>query len=116
MRRQICVLPPNATSAQGERDDLPLAGVARRCVHFDVVQRTDLSEPREARLLQTSDLIGIVTPSLRLQCLRAAVVADRLVHLIVVSRSGKEGFAWWRRASSRTDHVQGLLPRLPVFP
>ncbi len=57
MRRRIYWLMPDLASARRTMDDLLLARVENRYIHFLAREDTDLSGLHEANLLQASDLV-----------------------------------------------------------
>lgn len=57
MRRRIYWLLPDVTSARRTMDDLLLARIEERHIHFVAKEGTDMSGLHEANLLQTSDVI-----------------------------------------------------------
>jgi hypothetical protein len=57
MRRRIYWLLPDVASARRTVDDLLLARISERHIHFVAKEGTDMTGLHEANLLQTSDLI-----------------------------------------------------------
>lgn len=57
MRRRIYWLLPNVSSARRTMDDLLLARIENRYIHFVAKEGTDMTGLHEANVLQTSDLV-----------------------------------------------------------
>ena len=78
MRRRIYWLLPNVASARRTMDDMLLARIDERHIHFVGREGTDLSDAHEANVLQTSDVVRAAQAGLLMGCVAGAAAGTWL--------------------------------------
>jgi hypothetical protein len=171
MRRRIYWLLPNLDSARRTMDDLLLARIDERHIHFVAREGADMSGLHAANVLQTSDvirsaeaglviggtagavlgsiiavaypmfgdkpqwgliavlalvgapvgawassMIGVSTPSKRLQRFEAQIEQGQVLLMVDVPRSRVEEIEARLQALHPEAHLEGVEPNIPAFP
>ena len=171
MRRRIFWLFPNLDSARRTMDDLLLARIDERHIHFVAREGADMSGLHAANVLQTSDvirsaeaglviggtagavlgsiiavaypmfgdkpqwgliavlalvgapvgawassMIGVSTPSKRLQRFEAQIEQGQVLLMVDVPRSRVEEIEARLQALHPEAHLEGVEPNIPAFP
>jgi len=83
MRRRLYFLLPDSASARGMMDDLLLARIEERHIHFLARRGTPMDGLHEANHLQKSDLVHGAQVGLALGTVLGLVVGALLVYLLV---------------------------------
>ena len=171
MRRRIYWLLPNVASARRTMDDMLLARIDERHIHFVGREGTDLSDVHPATVRQTSDMvraaqvglligcvagaaagtwlawfypitgdppqwglavllaivgaifgawvssmIGISTPSKRLERFETAIEEGQILLMVDVPRGRVEEIEKRLQALHPEAHLEGIEPNIPAFP
>lgn len=116
MRRQFCSLPPGRAAARCMSDRMLRANVKGWHTHWAAMRQTEMSDLHQAHQLRTSDLIGMATPSLRLQRIQAASDTGPLALFINLPRGDKHRSRRRLRAAQLAAPLQGLSRSAPGFP
>ncbi|MHB8493591.1 MAG: DUF1269 domain-containing protein [Casimicrobiaceae bacterium] len=125
MRRRLYFLLPDPASARGMMDDLLLARIEERHIHFLARRGTPMDGLHEASHLQKSDLVHGAQVGLALGTVLGLIVGALLVNLLVTADR-------WQivtvlgagvtevRENLRLRHPEaedrGIDPHIPAFP